>query len=105
MNKERAQLLVKRANEMAAAFSKTDRNCNYANEIFSVESIKPINEECAIIIFHKEPTKKKSLQLCFWINSGDGYWFSFFPKYSHLTGLDKVISSMQELEVWNFGLN
>lgn len=104
MNKTVALRLKTTANEIAQNFSNPDREYNKTNETFDVESIVPLSEYTALVIFSKS-SGKKALAFCYYINANNGQWRYFFPSDSHVRGMEKVGPYLQKIEVFNFPKN
>jgi len=104
MNKEIAKKLWKLSRDLAEMYSNPNRRNNVNGELFSVECVKPLSEYTAMIRFNKS-TGKRALAFAYYINSGTGRWEYFFPKESHVYGMQKVSALLQEVEEFNLPQN
>ena len=104
MKKELAIKLKSKAEEIARNFSHSDREFNYSNETFEVNSITPLSETTACIEFRKS-SKKLGIAFCYWINMGGGQWRYFFPTYDHCMGAEKLRELLYSIEKKNFPIN
>ena len=89
MNAIIAVKLKDKAQEVAELFSQA-RERNFASEIFSVEEIIPLSEYTAAVIFLKN-TERKAIAFFYWLESSGqkgNYWQYFFPKDSHILGME-----------------
>lgn len=90
-----------KAEEVAKAFSNPERELNTNNELFSVESIKPLSENTAVTIFKKLPTEKKAMAFFFYVKN---YWMYFFPTDGHVLGMDSLKEELRNVEQYNYGV-
>jgi hypothetical protein len=104
MNKQIAILLNKKAAEVAKYYSNTERSKNYDKEEFEVYSIKPLSEYTARVLY-KKTSGKLGMAFFYFVNSGGGYWCYFFPKESHIYGMEKLRIELDYIEKYNFDIN
>lgn len=105
MKKQLAIALRAKANEIAEAFSSTDRARNYDNETFSVNCIKILSEATAAVVFDKHPTGKQAVAFLYYVNGGQQpSWRYFFATYQHLTGLEFLKNILYVVEQHNFAV-
>ena len=103
MKKDIANQLRAKAQEIAANFSRTDRDCNYSNETFTVNCIKVLSETTAAVIFDKQPTGKQAVAFTYYILAGQHPgWRYFFLTYQHLAGLEYAKNILYKVEQHNF---
>lgn len=87
MNKTIAIELDKKTAEVAANFSRKNREMNFNSEEFFVERIVPTSEHTATVIF-KKTSNKKGLAFFYYIPNGASKgWKYFFPTDSHIIGM------------------
>ena len=103
MKKEVIKKLIARSKELAKSFSNPERTNNINKEVFAVEKIIPLSETTAVTIFKKN-TNKKAIAVFIYINSGEGYWISFFPTYDTILGLTKIYDYINYIEQHNFNI-
>ena len=103
MKKQIKEQLHTFAEKIAKDYSNLEREKNYGNEVFTVSNIEILSETTAAIIFLKS-SGKKCFALCWYVNSGNGYFLYFFPTDSHLYGFqsDKIRNIKDDIENWNF---
>ena len=104
MNKQVALKLKELADEVAHRFSDKNRTKNVNQETFVVQSIVPLSEVSAAVIYIKS-TEKKAVAFFYYLNNQIGEWRYFFPKESHLFGLTRVQEILKGIEEHNFGVN
>ena len=104
MQKQRVIKLRELGEQIAKNFSNPDRERNYNNETFKVDSLIPLSESTALIMF-KKSTGKLGLTFCYWLNMAGGQWKYFFPTYDHCAGFDLVKKELHKVEQFNFELN
>ena len=104
MTKEIYKKLEAKAYEVAERYSNPDRARNFNNEVFSVINIIPTSELSANVVFQKD-TGKRALSVFMYIEMSGGFWLYFFPKDSHILGLQEVAKIKLEIEQYNAGYN
>lgn len=83
MKKENLTSLKRRAEEIAKAYSKPDREYNYNKELFQLNKLIPMSETTATVIFLKDSGKKA---VAFFYLVKDN-WRYYFPTDSHILGM------------------
>ena len=101
MKKTYALQLSAKAKEVAGLFSNPKRIANVAKEKFEVESIEPLSESSAVVIYIKN-TGKKAIAFFYTVKDE---WRYFFIKESHVYGMIKLPKYLQEVESYNYPLN
>ena len=104
MKKELVKKLIEKVQEVEKRFSNYDREKNYNNETFTFESIRPMSDFTAAVIFKKN-TGKKAVAFFYYVESGKGWWSYFFPKDSHILGMEMFGKMKQQIEEYNFDKN
>jgi hypothetical protein len=104
MNKELVKKLYQKAEEIATNFSNPERQNNFNKERFMVVGIEPLSETTAAITFLKN-TNKLALAFAYYINSNQPHWDYFFPKESHIYGMQKLSQCLGKIEHHNFSKN
>jgi hypothetical protein len=107
MKLENAQLLSEESKRIARIYSNPARRLNLNKETFSIKKIIPLSESVAVTIFEKNPSKKNSLCVFFFVQGNDnqGFWLNFFPTDSHVLGMLKAGELLQKIEAYNFQFN
>jgi len=106
MEKQMANSLLAKAEDVALTFSNKARGGNHAGETFAVKEIIVLSEVTACVVFDKEPTKKQAVAWFYYIRSkAQPRWEYFFVTYSHLVGLDRVAEILHQIEQHNFQLS
>jgi hypothetical protein len=105
MNKQRAIGLEQFAHEVAARFSRADREGNFNNESFGVSRIIPLSDDAAAVFF-KKSTGKDGLAFFYHINRGaSAGWKYFFPTDSHLFAMSNLAPLKVLVEAGNYDKN
>ena len=105
MQKTIAKELQQFAEEIAARYSRTDREGNVNNESFKVQDVIPMSDHTAVINFVKS-TGKIGVAFCYYINRGASKgWKYFFPTDSHVSGLQAFFIYKVEAERNNYDKN
>ena len=111
MNKRIAQLLDEKAKEIESKYSQPRPN-NPQFEKFFLRKIKILSEYSAALLF-KKSSGKFALTFCYWVSIGkrkddinpNGYWQYFFPKDSHMRGMEQLPGLLSMVEEKNFPKN
>lgn len=104
MRQDLALKLKEKAEEIAKNFSNLEREFNYSRETFEIHKLVPLSEVTAALFLRKS-SGKLALVFLYWINAKGGYWAYFFPTDSHVLGLKRLDSLLQEIEEHNFSFN
>ncbi len=104
MQKDRAKRLKVLIDKIAADFSRQDRAHN-RGETFTYIKHRVINDDCAALLYQKEPSNKFALVYAYWVGSGDGSWRYFFPKYNHIAGMAEFAELLKKVEETNWDKN
>ena len=104
MKKDLAIKLKEYSNTISQRYSNPDREFNFSNETFAVDEIMPTSETTATVTFQKS-SGKRAVYFFYWINMNGGQWQYFVPTYDHCAGMKRVIETLHEIEMTNFGLN
>ncbi len=105
MQKTIAKELQQFAEEIAARYSRTDREGNVNNESFKVQDVIPMSDHTAVINFMKS-TGKIGVAFCYYINRGASKgWKYFFPTDSHVSGFQAFFIYKTEAERKNYSKN
>ena len=107
MNKDIAQELLTKAEEVCTKYGNPDRKMNVYNETWAVDKVNPTSENTAVVIF-KKSRGKKVIGFFYYIRmreSERSYWQYFLPTESHVFGMAKVVQYLQDVEDNNFPLN
>ena len=105
MQKTIAKELQQFAEEIAARYSRTDREGNVNNESFKVQEVIPMSDHTAVINFVKS-TGKIGVAFCYYINRGASKgWKYFFPTDSHVSGFQAFFIYKVEAERKNYDKN
>lgn len=73
------------AEEVAAILSNPKRNkANTNEEVFYTESVEPLSEDSAGIVYRKEPSKLRASVHVWYTN---GQWWRNVPTDGHITGM------------------
>lgn len=102
MRKDLALSLKESAQTAAENFSRSGRTYNMTNETFEVESITPLSENTATVIFLKN-TGKKAAFFFYFLRTGG--WRYFVPTDSHIIGMESFGKCKLDVEAWNYNLN
>jgi hypothetical protein len=105
MNKQLAQELDSFAQDVARRFSKKSRAGNFNNETFEVDSIIPMTDATATVIFKKNTGKKAAF---FFYHVGRGSsagWKYFVPTDAHILGMHSFNHYKLEIERGNYSFN
>ncbi len=104
MKKAIAIKLKQAAYKVAVKYSNLNRAKNFNNETFDSYKIKHASEHSAFVIYKKN-TGKYALAFFYYLDQGGGWWTYFFPKESHLVGVQKLPEIMGKIEQANFPKN
>jgi len=104
MNKQIAIKLYEKVEQIAARFSNPERMNNNNKEVFNLDCIRPLSEFTAMARFNKS-SGKRAIAFLYFINQGSGYWAYFFPKESHVYGMQKLPKLLEEIERFNLPKN
>jgi len=106
LTRKRARDLHAEAYRVARIMSDPDRPKNYAKEIFTVESIAPLSEFTAVVIYFKNPSEKRAAAFFYYYNVGKNpRWMNFFPTDSHIIGMATFGPYKRRLENENYYMN
>ena len=79
------QELAEYAEDVAGILSDPKQNrANTAKEIFITESVEPLSEDTAGILYRKEPSKLKAAVFVWYAN---GQWWRIVVTDGHITGM------------------
>lgn len=85
MKHELKEQLKAYAEEVAGILSDPKRNkANTAKEVFYTESVEPLSEDSAGIVYRKEPSKLRVSVHAWYTN---GQWWRNVPTDGHITGM------------------
>lgn len=85
MKYELKEQLKAYAEEVAGILSDPKRNkANTAKEVFYTESVEPLSEDTAGIVYRKEPSKLKAAVFVWYAN---GQWWRIVATDGHITGM------------------
>lgn len=98
MNKQVFLNLESNAKSVAEKFSNKNREYNHNNETFQVESIYPMSDNTATVIFKKNTGKRAA---AFFYHIRNKYWQYFFPKDDHILGMMTFNYYKQQIEDHN----
>lgn len=101
MNKQLAQSLKKKAEQIAVLYSNKDRQNNFNNETFEVDQIIPMGEHTASVIYKKNTGKRG----CFFFYLIKNEWKYFVPTDSHILGMMSFNTYKLRVEEQNMGFN
>jgi hypothetical protein len=104
MQKERAQSLLRFAEEVAARYSRTDRQNNFNAESFRVAKVIPLSDATASVIYSKTPGDKQAAFFFYWIGA-QARWEYFVPTDSHIAGMTQFAQVKVEVERENWDKN
>jgi len=104
MNKQLVMALKVKSREIATNFSNPNREFNHNHETFKVEEIIPLSEKTALTIFNKS-SGKKAIAFLYYVNYNGGQWSYFIPTESHVYGMSKVQTYLQQIEEHNIKQN
>lgn len=100
MNKELFEQLRVIATDNAAKYSNPEREHNYQNDVFCLDSIIPQSDTTAFVIYRKS-SGLKVLFFYYHIRMNGGRWFYFVPTDSHILGMDAIKQAKREIEIYN----
>lgn len=101
MKKEFAYELEKEILNCEAIMSRPDRRTNYDQSVFKKETVIPLSETTALVIFSKSPSGKKAIAF-FYLNVR---WNWFFPTDSHILGMMELNKYKVDIESLNYPQN
>jgi len=97
MKKDLVDQLIQKAEVVREKFSNPNREYG---EVFQISKIQFLSEHSAAVVYNK-PNKKLALAFFYWVECKEGYWTYFFPKESHVLGLNKVEAKLDEINEHN----
>lgn len=90
------------AEEIAEILSDPKRNrANIAKEIFYTESVEPLSEDTAALVYRKEPSQLKAAVFAWYAN---GQWWRIVVTDGHLTGMLHFPMVKMRVEFQNYEL-
>ena len=104
MQKQIAEKLAEAIKRAEVFFSSPERAKNPNHETFKAKDLKPLSDFTAAIVFEKN-TGKQAVAFFYYVDSNGGYWQYFFPKDSHILGMDMFGRIKQEIEEFNYPKN
>lgn len=107
MQKRNVDSLRKYAKEVEERYSRPDRNKNHSGETFALESIIPLSESAAAVIYLKS-SGKKAVAFFFlrWSPKNEtNEWNYFFPSDGHILGFLEFPKIKAEIERENYIFN
>lgn len=105
MNRKISQELCELAERIAQDFSHPDRAMNFDMETFQVDTIAPLSETTAYIVFKKynmqNSLTRKSVAFCYYMRAKK-QWRYFFPGESHALGMLEFWKILLQITIENF---